>query len=64
MRVRLLTGMAGIDFSHNAGDEIDCNDAEGNRFIEAGIAEAIAVAPTKIERATKKMKIRKAVSEE
>tara|TARA_R100000951_G_scaffold73233_1_gene61604 strand:+ start:511 stop:681 length:171 start_codon:yes stop_codon:yes gene_type:complete len=56
--------MAGIDFSHNAGDEIDCNDAEGNRFIEAGIAEAIAVAPTKIERATKKMKIRKAVSEE
>lgn len=64
MKVRLLTGMAGISFSHNAGDEIDCNEAEANRFIEAGIAEAIFVTPAKVERATKKIKLRKAVSEE
>jgi hypothetical protein len=64
MKVRLLTGMAGINFSHNAGDEIDCNEAEANRFIEAGIAEAISVTPAKVERATKKIKLRKAVSEE
>jgi len=56
--------MAGINFSHNAGDEIDCNEAEANRFIEAGIAEAISVTPAKVERATKKIKLRKAVSEE
>ncbi len=64
MKVRLLTGMAGIDFSHNAGDEIDCNEAEASRFIEAGIAEPISAAPAKVERATKKIKTRKAVSEE
>lgn len=53
MKVRLLVGMAGIDFSHNAGDEIDCNEAEGKRFIEAGIAEPVA-AP-KVQRAVKKL---------
>lgn len=63
MKVRLLTGMAGIEFSHNAGDEIDCNEAEAKRFIEAGIAEPIS-APAKVERAVKKVKTRKAVSED
>jgi len=61
MKVRLLVGMAGIDFSHNAGDEIDCNEAEGKRFIEAGIAEPGA-AP-KVQRAVKKVSTRKAVKE-
>ena len=63
MKVRLLTSMAGIDFSHNQGDEIDCNEAEAKRFIEAGIAEPITVAP-KVERAVAKPRTRKAVSEE
>jgi hypothetical protein len=53
--------MAGISFSHNAGDEIDCNAAEAKRYIEAGIAEAIE-AP-KIEKAVKKTATRKAVKE-
>lgn len=60
-RVRLLKSLAGINFSHNAGDEIDCNEAEAVRFLDAGIAEAID-AP-KIERAVSKNKVRKAVRE-
>lgn len=62
MKVKLLVGMAGIDFSHNAGDEIDCNEAEGKRFIEAGIAEPVQAAP-KVQRAVKKVSTRKAVKE-
>jgi len=58
-KVRLLTSMAGINFSHNAGDEIDCNAAEAKRYIDAGIAEAIE-AP-KIEKAVRKTATRKAV---
>jgi len=60
-QVRLLTSMAGIDFSHNEGDTIDCNDAEAVRFIAAGIAEPVGA--QKIERATKKAQTRKAVKD-
>lgn len=63
MKVRLLKSLAGVDFSHNAGDEIDCNEAEAKRFIENGIAEPISTAP-KVERAVKKQRTRKAVPEE
>jgi hypothetical protein len=59
-KVRLLTSMAGIDFSHNQGDVIDCNDAEAKRFIDAGIAEAVN-SPAPIERAVKKSRTEKAV---
>ena len=62
-KVKLLTSMAGIDFSHNVGDVIDCNAAEAQRFIDAGIAEAVDTSP-KIERAVKKTRTRKAVAEE
>jgi len=57
-KVKLLTSMAGIDFSHNQGDVIDCSDAEAQRYVAAGIAEAIS-AP--IERAVKPSKTEKAV---
>jgi len=60
-QVRLLTSMAGIDFSHNRGDVIDCNDAEAQRFIAAGIAEPVETA--QIEKAVKKTATRKAVKE-
>jgi hypothetical protein len=60
-KVKLLTSMAGIDFSHNEGDIIDCNEAEAVRFIAAGIAEPVAV--TKVERAIAKPAVRKAVKE-
>jgi len=49
--------MAGIDFSHNAGDIIDCNEAEAKRFIDAGIAEAVGAAEPKVEKATAKRKV-------
>ena len=58
-KVRLLTGMAGIAFSHNRGDVIDCNEAEAARFIASGIAEAVD-AP-KASRAVKKTKTEKAI---
>ena len=60
-KVKLLTSMAGIDFSHNAGDIIDCNEAEAVRFIAAGIAEPVETA--KVERAVKTPITRKAVKE-
>jgi hypothetical protein len=61
-KVKLLTSMAGIDFSHNAGDVIDCNEAEAARFIAAGIAEPVEMA--KVERAVPKTRAQKAVGEE
>ena len=61
-KVRLLTSMAGIDFSHNQGDVIDCNEAEAVRFIKAGIAEPVEAA--KPERAVKSRATRRAVKDE
>lgn len=58
-KMKLLTSMAGINFSHNAGDIIDCNEAEAMRFVEAGIAEPVEERET----ATRKPKKRKAVKE-
>lgn len=60
-KVKLLTSMAGIDFSHNQGDEIDCNEAEALRYIAAGIAEPVEV--QKPEKAVKKAFTRKAVKD-
>lgn len=57
-KVKLLTSMAGIDFSHNEGDVIDCNEAEAVRFIAAGIAEPVEA--VKVERAVKTQTTRKA----
>ena len=62
-KVRLLTSMAGIDFSHNMGDVIDCTDEVAARYIAAGIAEGFADAEPKIERASKKVAVEKAVKE-
>lgn len=61
-KVKLLTSLAGIDFSHNAGDVIDCNKAEAIRFIDAGIAEPVQ--ESRIETAAKKTRGRKAVLQE
>lgn len=63
-KIKLLTSMAGIDFSHNAGDIVDCNDAEAKRFIDAGIAEAVEAAAPKIEKATAKRKVETATKAE
>jgi hypothetical protein len=45
--------MAGIDFSHNVGDEIEVNDADAIQpYVERGIAEIVE--PVKKEKAIKK----------
>ena len=63
-KIKLLTSLAGIDFSHNAGDVIDCNEAEARRYVEAGIAEAVDAPATKVERATKKRRVETAIKDE
>lgn len=63
-KIKLLTSMAGINFSHNAGDIVDCNDAEAKRFIDAGIAEAIEAPAPKVERAVFKRKVETATKAE
>lgn len=52
--------MAGADFSHNAGEIIDVDNAYAARMIAGGIAEAVDQ-PTAVETATKKTATRKAV---
>ena len=39
MKVKLLTSMAGADFSHEAGAVVDLPDDEAKRFLAAGLAE-------------------------
>ena len=60
-KVRLLTSMAGIDFSHDQGAIIDVTDAEAKRYFDAGIAEALVSAEPKVERAVKKGVTEKAI---
>ena len=38
MKIKLLVSRAGMDFSQNAGDVIETDDAEAIRLIEAGQA--------------------------
>jgi hypothetical protein len=60
MKIKLLTSMAGIDFSHNSGDIIDVDDAEYvRRLVANGIGE-IVDQPAAVETATKKTATRKA----
>lgn len=63
-KVKLLTSMAGINFSHNVGDVIDCNEAEALRFVAAGIAEAVEVPGSKVERAVAKRKVETATKKD
>ena len=47
MKVKLLVSIAGPTAAHNAGDEIDVDDATAKRYIERIIAEPIASKPQK-----------------
>lgn len=59
MKIKLLTSMAGVNFSHDAGAEIEVDAATATRYINAGIAEAVRVEP--VEKATTRAKIEKAI---
>ena len=61
MKVKLLVSMAGPDMSHNAGDEIDVDDATAKRYIERIIAEPISSKPAKETAEKKAPRKRKAV---
>lgn len=39
--VRLMTGIAGTDFSYAAGDVREFRDADAKRLIDAGLAEPV-----------------------
>jgi len=41
MKIKLLTSMAGADFSYQYGDEITIDDATAQRLIETGQAEKV-----------------------
>ena len=46
--------MAGIDFSHNAGDIVEISDPDAvQRYVERGIAEVVE--DKKVEKATKEV---------
>ena len=63
MKVKLLVSMAGPTAAHNAGDEIDVDDATAKRFIECNIAAPIACKPVKEMPANKASHNRKALKE-
>ena len=63
MKLRLLTSMAGIDYSHNTGDIIEIGDTEAaKRYIEKGVAEPLKAASKK-ETAAKSPDTNKAIKE-
>jgi hypothetical protein len=58
MRIRLMVPRAGAGFAQARGEEIDVSEAEAQRMIAAGQAEAVAEDPRAAvpERATAKRK--------
>jgi hypothetical protein len=49
MKVRFLTGIAGIKFIYAPGDEVEMNASEAERWIKSGAAEFVL---TTVETAT------------
>jgi hypothetical protein len=48
MKIRFLAALAGADFAHDVGAEVEFPDEEAARLVEAGIAEpATDAAPAK-----------------
>jgi hypothetical protein len=47
MKIKLKESISGLEFSYKPGDEVTIDDAEGTRWVNAGIAEVIepAAAP-------------------
>lgn len=59
MKVKLLIARAGVDFTQNAGDEVEVSAEEGKRLIEAG--QAAPVRENTPEKAVRKKTAEKAV---
>ena len=58
MKIKLLQSRAGINFSQNVDDEIDVDDDEAKRMIEAG--QAVPVRSKQPEKAVRSKKSEKA----
>lgn len=56
MKVRLLVAIAGDNYSHAPGAEIDLDDAEAARFIERDMAEPVEDAATDAAKKSRKAK--------
>lgn len=56
MKVLMLTGLAGADFSLSPGDEYECSDGEAKRLIEAGFAAPVEVKKAKVTKETATVK--------
>lgn len=55
MKIKMLIGMAGIDFSITPGEETErFSDAEAQRMIDQGVAVLVEVPGQKREKAVKK----------
>jgi hypothetical protein len=52
MKIRMLTGLSGLEYSLSPGDEQDFPNDEALRLVEAGYA--VPVVEAKVERAIKK----------
>lgn len=47
MKLRMLVGLSGNEYSLSPGDERDFPDAEAGRLIDAGYAEAVVTVKAK-----------------
>jgi hypothetical protein len=46
-KIRMLTSMAGHNFSYQFGEELDVTDEVSKAWVDAGIAEVVEEATTK-----------------
>lgn len=56
MKIKMLVNMAGPEISRNVGDEIEVDDAEAKRLIEASFAIPLAPEPVAETRRSHKAK--------
>lgn len=52
MKVKMVTGLSGPDYSLSPGDEHEFGEAEAKRLIEAGFAVSLADAPKRASSAS------------
>lgn len=56
MKVKLLISRGGVGFTQNAGDEIDVDNDEAKRMMEANPPQCVPVRATKSEKAVRSTK--------
>lgn len=59
MKVKLLTGIAGNEFSYSPGDILELNDIFAGRLISSGQAKQVGGSESVVEKKTSKKKSKK-----